>query len=262
MNENIKWIAGAVAVVGLSVGAVLYVSRDKAPPPAEEPVVAPPVAPPVEDPDVAKHPLPEPVTDAALPPLEGSDPMLQSSLTELIGKSSVERFVNPENLVRHFVVTVDNLPELKVAERLRPLKRVDGAFAVTGTEEAPVMDPANFDRYKVMIDLLRATDTKLMVATYRRYYPLLQESYEALGHPPKHFNDRLIQVIDVLLATPDIREPIPLARPGVLYEFADHKLEALPAGQKVLLRMGSANAQHVKSKLRELRDELTNLPAD
>ena len=29
MNENIKYIAGAVAVVGLSVGAVLYVSRGK-----------------------------------------------------------------------------------------------------------------------------------------------------------------------------------------------------------------------------------------
>ena len=34
----------------------------------------------------------------------------------------------------------------------------------------------------------------------------------------------------------------------------DPKLEALPAGQKILLRMGRENAAAVKAKLRELRD--------
>ena len=45
MNENLKWGAAAVAVVGLSVGAVVYFShRNKdAPPPAKPPVVAAPI---------------------------------------------------------------------------------------------------------------------------------------------------------------------------------------------------------------------------
>jgi hypothetical protein len=38
-----------------------------------------------------------------------------------------------------------------------------------------------------------------------------------------------------------------------MYQFADPNLEALSAGQKLLLRMGPANAVIVKAKLRELR---------
>ena len=46
MNENFKYIAGAVAVVGLSVGAIIYGSmRKDSAAPVEEPVVAAPVKP-------------------------------------------------------------------------------------------------------------------------------------------------------------------------------------------------------------------------
>jgi hypothetical protein len=71
---------------------------------------------------------------------------------------------------------------------------------------------------------------------------LFQQAYENLGHPPEYFNDRLIEVIDHLLATPELPDPIPLARPNVQFEFADPNLEARSAGQKVLLRMGHENA--------------------
>jgi hypothetical protein len=47
-----------------------------------------------------------------------------------------------------------------------------------------------------------------------------------------------------------------LARPKVLYEFADPQLEGRSAGQKVMMRMGSQNAARVKAKLREIRREL------
>jgi hypothetical protein len=38
-----------------------------------------------------------------------------------------------------------------------------------------------------------------------------------------------------------------------MYQYADPKLEALSAGQKTLLRMGSDNVATVKAKLHELR---------
>ena len=79
-------------------------------------------------------------------------------------------------------------------------------------------------------------------------------------HPPRYFNDRVIQVIDHVLATPDLRDPIALTQPGVLYEYADPKIEALSAGQKLLIRMGSDNATFVKHKLRELRAALVVQP--
>jgi len=119
-----------------------------------------------------------------------------------------------------------------------------------------MLDPSNYGRYKPLVQLIRSTDTKSLISTYSRYYPLFQEAYESLGHPPEYFNDRLIEVIDHLLATPELEGPIALAQPNVLYEFADPKLESSSAGQKVLIRMGAENAKVVKEKLRELRGEL------
>jgi len=89
---------------------------------------------------------------------------------------------------------------------------------------------------------------------------LFQSAYQNLGYPNGYFNDRLVQVIDSLLATPQLSGPIELSRPNVLYTFADPKLEALPAGEKLLLRMGPDNAAVVKGKLKELRAIVTAAP--
>ena len=256
MNENFKWGAAAVAVVGLSVGAIIYLSRDdqKAPPKPAAAVVPPKPAVP-EEPAI-KHPLPSPPAQEPLPSLADSDQPMQKVLEGLIGNESVARLIVTKDLVRHIVVSIDNLPEQKVAERIRPVKSPPGKFTVGGTEEAPVLDPANYERYKPLVDTIRSMDTQRLVATYTRYYPLFQEGYESLGHPPQYFNDRLIEVIDHLLETPDLQGPIALAQPNVLYEFADPALESRSAGQKALIRMGSENATAVKDKLRELRSEL------
>jgi hypothetical protein len=42
-----------------------------------------------------------------------------------------------------------------------------------------------------------------------------------------------------------------------MYVFADPALEARPAGQKLLIRMGPNNAAAVKAKLTELRAVVT-----
>jgi hypothetical protein len=49
-------------------------------------------------------------------------------------------------------------------------------------------------------------------------------------------------------------------RPNVMYTFADPALEARPAGQKLLIRMGPENAQAIKAKLTELRAIITAGP--
>jgi hypothetical protein len=258
MNENFKWIAAAVAVVGLSIGGVLYLSYYPRKPavPVEEPPVAAPARPALPEEPAVKHPLPEPEKQEPLPPLAESDQPMQSALEGLFGKEPVQQFVVSKDLVRHIVATVDNLTTEKVAERIRPVKPVPGRFAVRGTEDAPMLDPANYERYKPLVELIRSSDTRSLVATYVRHYPLFQEAYESLGHPPEYFNDRLIEVIDDLLAAPDLQGPVALAQPNMQYEFADPKLESRSAGQKVLIRMGSDNARAVKDKLRELRSEL------
>jgi hypothetical protein len=259
MNENIKWGAAAVAVVGLSIGAVVYRDKwwtDRKPPP-EMPVAAVPAKPVMPEEPAIKHPLPEDVAQTPLPSLDESDEPVQNALADLIGKESADRFIISKDVVRHIVVSIDNLSTEKLVERIRPVSPVPGKFVVRGADEALVLDPSNYERYKPLVQLFRSTDTKLLVATYTRYYPLFQDAYANLGHPPEYFNDRVIEVIDHLLETPDLRGPVALAQPSVQYEFADQTLESRSAGQKALLRMGSENATAIKHKLRELRVELT-----
>ena len=61
----------------------------------------------------------------------------------------------------------------------------------------------------------------------------------------------------LLLATPECQGTIALVRPNVMYIYADPTLEALPAGQKLLIRMGPENAAAIKAKLTELRAVIT-----
>jgi hypothetical protein len=260
MNENVKWIAAAVAVVGLSIGGLMYLARSSRDAPVEPPVAAVPAKPALPEEPAIKHPVPAPEMQEPLPPLNESDAPMQKALTDLIGNEYVEQFVVTKELVRHVVVTVDNLTTEKVAERIRAIKPTPGKFAVAGSEEAPVLDATNYQRYLPLVQLIRSTDTQRLIATYTRHYPLFQEAYESLGHPPQYFNDRLIEVIDHLLAAPEIQDPIALAQPGVLYEFADPALESQSAGQKALIRMGTDNAKAVKDKLREIRGELVKQP--
>jgi hypothetical protein len=86
---------------------------------------------------------------------------------------------------------------------------------------------------------------------------LFQQAYAELGYPSRYFNDRVFEVIDHLLATPDVRGPIALVQPKVMYEYADPVLQDLSAGQKMLVRMGPENEAKVKAKLRELKKALT-----
>ena len=45
-----------------------------------------------------------------------------------------------------------------------------------------------------------------------------------------------------------------------MFEFADPELEALSAGQKILVRVGIDNERRLKAKLREIRAALTGTP--
>ena len=69
-----------------------------------------------------------------------------------------------------------------------------------------------------------------------------------------------MEAIDDMLAAPELREPVFLVRPHVLYEFENPEHEARSSGQKLLLRMGSENAAVVKAKLQELREAITREP--
>ena len=100
-------------------------------------------------------------------------------------------------------------------------------------------------------------DSSQLIDLYVRYYPLFQEAYTELGYGDRYFNDRLVEVIDHLLAAPEPEGKVLLVKPESTYVFADPELEALSAGQKLLIRIGSDNAAVVMDKLIEIRSAIT-----
>ncbi len=191
-----------------------------------------------------------------LPNLNDIDAYLRLELVDLYG-SQLDTLMASDALIDKIVATVDNLPRGHVAERVRPLGRLQSEFVTeAAADDAALLDPLNYERYRVLVDLFTLADPDAVVDLYRRYYPLLQKSYEALGYPNGYFNDRVVEVIDHLLETPALDAPPRLVRPHVLFEFADPELEALSSGQKFLIRMGADNAARTKQALEQLRARL------
>lgn len=247
----------------LAVGAagVLWYFRDDInPPPAPSAAVSPEPAGEESAPREPLHPI-EPLSLAPgagelieLPPLDESDSYFALELVAVFG-SSLEDLLDDEGLIDKSVATIDNLTRSHVAEKIRPVGRIQGSFVVeaAGANGPYYLSPDNYGRYDSLVNMLTGADLDELAATYRRFYPLIQEAFSQLGYPDAYFNDRLIAVIDHLLATPEPGGPIQLVQPHVLYEFADPALEDLSSGQKLLLRMGSDNAARVKSILEQLR---------
>jgi hypothetical protein len=226
----------------------------------QQPAPAPVAATPAVTPQPSAEPRiehPIEVATAPLPALAESDPSLQEALAGLFGSASFNLLFHPQDIVRHFVAAIDNLPRKTVAQRIMPIKPVTGAFRTSGPEGSIVVGRDNAARYSPYVRVLEAVDSAKLVALYVRFYPLFQQAYAELGYPSRYFNDRLFEVIDHLLATPDVRGPIPLIQPKVMYEYADPALQDLSAGQKMLVRMGPENEAKVKAKLRELKKALT-----
>jgi len=256
-NSIWPWgLALAVALGGIATAVYVFTGRPAPPPtlPVEAPVPAV-----VSEPAPPPPALPPPpvAVEIPLPPLDESDATLREAFTDLLGGSGpVEQFLLPDEIVRHLVATIDNLPRPKVALQIRPTTPVAGEFQAAGGEDDLTLDPANFARYRPLVALLGSVDAPALVALYRRLWPLFQQAYDELGNPPQHLDARLIEVIDHLLDTPRVDGPIRLVRPSVFYQFADPTLEARSAGQKTLIRIGPENADIVKAKLRELRAAL------
>ncbi len=191
-----------------------------------------------------------------LPSLQNSDGAMQGVLVTLLRKPSFIDYFNLDGFVRRVVATIDNLPRETVAVQLRPLKPVDGTFRVANDGESLVVAPSNMERYDQYIEMMQGIDARTLVALYSRFYPLFQQAYKDLGYPKGYFNDRLIAVIDHLLACPEAPAALRLVQPHVYFAFADPNLEHMSAGDKILFRIGKANADKVKHKLREIRAEL------
>lgn len=209
---------------------------------------------------------------AGLPALNDADAPVRAALADLIGAGRVVEFLQIDGFVRRLVATVDNLPRAHAAPSRWPVRPTPGSITLQGEGDLQTLAPDNGARYTAFVRFAESVDSAAGARMYARLYPLFQQAYEELGYPGRYFNDRLIAAIDHLLVAPEATEPlvirlvevrgeVPSERPWVRYEYADPRLESLSAGHKLMLRMGTDNAQRLKAVLRNWRGQLARAPA-
>jgi hypothetical protein len=258
----------AIAVVVLLAGGFGYWlwSHKSAPPPPPPPPLVVDAAPRPRVVDaqaapVIQHPI-ERVSGRSrpsrpIPGLDDSDAAMQDGLNRLLRGKRLGELLFLEGIIRRFVATVDSLPREQVSPVISITKPVQGALEVDSASGGYSLSARNAARYTTRLKLAESVNIKKLVTLYVDHYQLFQQAYQELGYPTGYFNDRLIEAIDNMLATPDPRPPIRLVQPKVRYEFADPDLQRRSAGQKMLLRMGPEHAARVKVILREIRNEVT-----
>ncbi len=243
--------AGAAPADGRSSPGVLPEIRIR---PLAEPAApaAEPEPAPVEAP--APAPAPPPVR---LPELNASDGFVLERLRALENGLAMARQLTDGQLVRRFVVLVENLSrgELPQTElpypapgREMPARAVDdGLFVMDGRAHA------RFDRF---VEAFAALDADAAVALYRTLSPLFRHAYAEIGYRDVDFDETLRAAIGRILRADPPAGPHQLVKPSVMYLYADAGVENLDQVHKQLIRLGPDNARRVKAKLREFLQRL------
>ena len=234
----------------LLCGAALYIGLgpdDAAEPPPRAAAPAP-ETPPLPPPETPQEPEPEPI------PLDASDELVRGLLPTLTEHPRLATWLVTDDLVRRFVVAVDNVadgsnpsrhvPFLRPSSRIRTRTRPDGA--------GRRLDPAGYRRYDELARILASLDVEGAVEIYRRLEPLLNEAYAELGYPDTPFAVAVRRAAVRVLETPPVPADAGVVPVASFFAYDDDRLEELPPAQKQLLLMGPDNLRAVQAAVREL----------
>lgn len=266
-SSGSKWVA-ALLVVTIAVIIGVFVYREKQ---AREAASAPPFAvagssssaasTAVHDATLPQHPIGGPATasTASLPPLDQSDDEILSGLLALASDGALKSVLRTDAIVSRMVATIDALPKQSVGMNVVPLRTPTGRFQVVSDDGNFVASKKNAERYATYMYVADRIDPNAAAAWYKRNYPLFQQAYRDLG-TNGYFNDRLVEVIDHLLAAPEPKGNQQLIPAKEGYVYANPALEQLSVGQKFMMRVGPENEGKLKTKLRTLREAVVAQP--
>jgi len=244
-----RWplVAVVVAIILILV-AVFWFRRDSsevAPEPEATP--APAVSEPLETGE------PEPTLDIGeVPPLVDSDAWLQGIVSQISSHPQLAEWLVTPELIRGFVVVVDNIAEGTSPANHLDMAAPEGKFGVRESEDKIYVDSASYRRFDLLTEVIGSLDTEGTAELYTAIRPLCEQAYQDLGYPGEDFEATLRRAIQRVLAVPVVDGPVELERKVTAYEFADPALEELSPAAKQFLRLGPENLQQVQAKLRAL----------
>ena len=176
---------------------------------------------------------------APLPPLDAMDPLMRSLLGALSARPELARWLATDNLVQQLAAAIDKASLGKSSSREFKAIAPSGPFLISRGSGGRIIDPAGYRRYDGLVGTVTSIDASAVARVYKTIRPRLNEAYRNMGHPGGDVDRALKQTLDILIATPVIRQPIAVVEgEGARWAYADPKLESLSQTQKQLLRMG------------------------
>jgi Protein of unknown function (DUF3014) len=251
-----------IAIVVLLVAgaaAWFFLTRPRTEPPAEAAAASQPAA--AAPPSAVIQPLCATAgADAALPALNDSDAFAKKSASNVSTHPRVAAWLATDNVIRSFVVAVDNVASGATPVARMGALRPTGAFRAREARGEMFIDPRSFERYRPVADAVESLDVGSAAALCGTLKPRLVEAYAELGRDGS-FDVALERAIVQLLRTPAVGEDTRIVPHGASYAFEDEALEKLTPAQKQLARMGPRNARVIQDKLRQLAQAI-GIPAD
>ena len=240
------WIAAAVVLVVAGAALWLFL-RAPEPQPAETGPAPATVAPP----PAAAATLCASTNEAALPPLDESDPAAATLVRALSSHPRVAAWLATRGLIRNVAVVVENIANGQTPARHLQALRLPGNFRVSDTGNALLVDPRSYERYTSTAAAVGAIDAQAAARLCATLKPRLEDAYRELGRA-EPFDQALERAIVLLLNTPVPPENVRLVPQGAVYAFEDEALEGLAPAQKQLMRMGPRNMRLVQDALRRI----------
>lgn len=185
-----------------------------------------------------------------LPSLNNSDAFVVEELVLMDGGSSILMHLVSEELVRKFVIMVENISRGEFPERNRPILNPAERMAITELgSEFYMMDEKSYQRFKGLVTSLTNISTETAVNLYQRLQPLFSEAYAELGLRDSEFDDVFMLAIDSVLNARTAPQPQQLIRPNLNYLYANPEIENYSAIEKLLLRLGPENTESLQRRL-------------
>jgi len=189
---------------------------------------------------------PEPV----LPLLNNSDSYVREELATMDGTSSLLMYLVSDELVRKFVVMIENISRGEFPERNLPLLYPQERMTVTELgSEFYLMDEQSYQRFNALVTSLTNISTESAVDFYQQLQPLFRKAYAELGLRNSEFNDVLMLAIDNVLNARMAPQPQQLIRPNLNYLYANPEIENYSDVEKLLLRLGPENTERLQRRL-------------
>jgi hypothetical protein len=249
-GTGIRWgvvVLVVLVIATIGAGGYYWFVRGRSAPAA----AARPAAAPSGPADTARTPLggkPEPVN---VPPLAESDPVVRMLVQSMSSHPRVVAWLATDGLIRNFTVVVGNIADGRTPARHLGVLKPGGRFKTVQAAGGLRIDPVSYERYNDLAAAVGSVDAEAAARVYATLKPRIEEAHRELGSP-ESFDNTLEEAIVRLVETPVGTDARVIPKGAEAFQYSDERLESLTDAQKLLLRMGPANARIVQDKLKQI----------